>query len=216
MKPLFVIEHLEPEIGKWLYMEYVHTSEIIGKKRLVFTNVKNQKDIELLSKLGTVKRESFAEIFTPEKTIILDPKASKELSPEDFGGKEAVVIGGILGDDPPKGRTRKLVTARLPNATVRNLGKEQFSIDGAAYMAKLVSEGKRIEEIPVKKGLTIKLNRFAEIYLPYAYPLKEGKPVISEGLIEYLRSESIVKDEEELLRNVGSKKAAKEFIRLLK
>ena len=216
MKPLFVIEHLEPEIGKWLYMEYMHTSEIVGKKRLVFTNVKNQKDIELLSKLGTVKRESFAEIFTPEKTIILDPKASKKLRPEDFGGKEAVVIGGILGDDPPKGRTRKLVTARLPNATVRNLGKEQFSIDGAAYVAKLVSEGKRIEEIPVKKGLTIKLNRFAEIYLPYAYPLKEGKPVISEGLIEYLRSESIVKDEEELLRNVGSKKASKEFIRLLK
>ena len=107
------------------------------------------------------------------------------------------------------------MTVRLPKATVRNLGKEQFSIDGAAYMAKLVSKGKRIEEIPVKKGLTIKLNRFAEIYLPYAYPLKEGKPVISEGLIEYLRSESIVKDEEELLGNVGSKKAAKEFMHLL-
>ena len=215
MKPLFVIEHLEPEIGKWLYIEYMHASEIVEKKRLMFTNVKNQRDIKLLSKLGTVKRESFAGIFTSEKTIILDPKASKKLRPEDFEGKEAVVIGGILGDDPPKGRTRKLVTVRLPNATVRNLGKEQFSIDGAAYVAKLVSEGKRIEEIPVKKGLTIKLNRFAEIYLPYAYPLKEEKPIISEALIEYLRSESIVKDEEELLRNVGSKEAAKEFIRLL-
>ena len=88
MKPLFIIEHLEPEIGKWLYMEYKHTSEIIGKKRLVFTNVKNQKDIELLSKLGTVKRESFAEIFAPEKTIILDPKASKKLRPEDFEEKK--------------------------------------------------------------------------------------------------------------------------------
>lgn len=201
MRPLFVIEHLEPEIGKWLYIEYMHASEIVEKKQLVFTNIKNQRDIKLLSKLGTVKRESFAEIFTSEKTIILDPKAPKKLRPEDFEGKEAVVIGGILGDHPPKGRTQKLVTARLPNATIRNLGREQFSIDGAVYIAKLVSEGKRIEEIPLKKGVIIELNEYIEIYLPYAYPLKEGKPVIHGTLIEYLRSENIVKDEEELLRN---------------
>ena len=201
MKPLFVVEHLEPEIGKWLYIEYMHASEIVEKKRLMFTNVKNQRDIKLLSKLGTVKRESFAEIFTPEKTIILDPKAPKKLRPEDFEGKEAVVIGGILGDHPPKGRTKKLVTAKLPDATIRNLGREQFSIDGAVYIAKLVSEGKRIEEIPLKKGVIIELNEYVEIYLPYAYPLKEGKPVIHRALIEYLRSENIVKDEEELLRN---------------
>ncbi len=207
MKPFFVIEHLEPEIGKWLYIEYMHASEIVGKKRLIFTNVKPQRDIELLSKLGTVKRESFAEIFAPEKTIILDPQAPKKLKPEDFEGKETVVIGGILGDHLPKGRTKKLVTAKLPDATIRSLGREQFSIDGAVYMAKLVSEGKRLEEIPFKKGITIELNEYAEIYLPYAYPLKGEKPVIHKALIEYLRSENIVKDEEELLKNDCSKES---------
>ncbi|RLI20708.1 hypothetical protein DRO54_05570 [Candidatus Bathyarchaeota archaeon] len=200
MKPLFVIEHLELEIGKWLYIEYMHASEIVGKGRLVFTNVKNPRDARLLSKLGKIKHESFAEIFSSEEIIILDPKAPNELTPEDFTGKEAVIIGGILGDYPPRGRTAKLVTAKLPTATVRNIGEEQFSIDGAVYIAKLVSEGKRLEEIPVIKGLTIKLSENAEIFLPYAYPLKSNLPVIHKDLIEYLRSEEIVRDEERLLK----------------
>ncbi|HDI12220.1 MAG TPA: hypothetical protein ENF63_01355 [Candidatus Bathyarchaeota archaeon] len=200
MNLLFVIEHLEPEIGKWLYIEYMHTSEIAGKDKLMFTNVKNSKDAELLSKLGTVKHESFARIFAPEKIIILDPKASKKLRPEDFMGKEAVIIGGILGDYPPRGRTEKLVAAKLPTATIRNIGREQFSIDGAVYMAKLVGEGRKLEEIPIMNGLTIKLNEHAEIFLPYAYPLKGKRPVIHKDLIEYLRSEEIIRDEERLLK----------------
>lgn len=200
MNLLFVIEHLEPEVGKWLYIEYLHASEIVGKNRLIFTNVRKPEDAKILSKLGRVKKESFAEIFPPEKIIILDPKASRRLEPEDFRDKEAIIIGGILGDHPPKGRTKKLVTAKCPNAAVRSLGKDQFSIDGAVYVAKLVSEGKRLEEIPVMKGLTIKLNEYAEIFLPYAYPLKNNEPVIHKSLIEYLRSEEIVKDEEKLLK----------------
>jgi len=137
-----------------------------------------------------------------KKNIILDPKASKRLEPDNFRDKKAVIIGGILGDHPPRGRTQKLVTAKLPDAAVRNLGKEQFSIDGAVYMAKLVSEGKRIEEIPLKRGLTIKLNEYAEVYLPFAYPLNGGRPVIHRALIQYLRSEKIVKYEEKLLRSI--------------
>jgi len=199
MELLFVIEHLEPKIGKWLYIEYKHASEIVGKSRLIFTNVKNGEDAETLSRFGIVRNEIFAEIFAPEKIIVLDPKASKKLSPEDFTGKEAVVIGGILGDHPPKGRTQKLVTAKLPSATVRSLGDEQFSIDGAVYLTKVVSEGKKLEEVSIKKGLTIRLNEYAEVYLPYAYPLKDGKPVISKELIDYLCSDKIIRDEEKLL-----------------
>ena len=113
--------------------------------------------------------------------------------------KRQVVIGGILGDHPPKGRTQKLVTAKLPSATVRSLGDEQFSIDGAVYLTKVVSEGKKLEEVSIKKGLTIRLNEYAEVYLPYAYPLKDGKPVISKELIDYLCSDKIIRDEEKLL-----------------
>ena len=196
---LFVIEHLEPEVGRWLYIEYMHSSEIVGKSKIMFTNVKNRNAALLLSKLGKTQFKSFAEIFNPEEVVILDPQAQKLLTPEDFKGKRAVIIGGILGDHPPKGRTQKLVTAKLPSATVRSLGDEQFSIDGAVYLAKVVSEGKKLEEVSIKKGLTIRLNEYAEVCLPYAYPLKDGKPVISKELIDYLCSDKIIRDEEKLL-----------------
>jgi len=199
-KPIFVIENLEPKIGKWLLFEYENAMEIVGKNSLLFTNVKKESDQQKLIRFGAVEEKSAAEIFNSEKVIVLDPKAKLALKPEDFAGKEAVVIGGILGDHPPKGRTSKLLTKHFPKATVRNIGKWQFSIDGAVYVAKLVSEGKPLEAIPVKKGLSLGLSEHAEIYLPYAYPLKDGKPVISQKLVAYLCSEEIVKDEEKLLK----------------
>ncbi len=203
IKPIFVIEHLEPEIGKWLLCEYENASEIVGKKRLLFTSVKKKGDAAKLPRLGKVEEKSAAEIFSPEKVIILDPKAEDPLKPEDFVGKEAIIIGGILGDHPPKGRTRKLLTRRFPKATARNIGKDQFSIDGVVYVAKLVSEGTPLEKIPVKKGLSLRLNEYAEIYLPYAYPLRDGKPVISQKLVAYLCSDQIVEDEEKIFKKYG-------------
>ncbi|MBS7624263.1 MAG: SAM-dependent methyltransferase [Candidatus Bathyarchaeia archaeon] len=197
---LFVIEHLESEVGRWLYFEYENSSRIVGRDKLVFTNVRRAEDARILSGLGTVKYESFIEIFSPEKIIILDPKARERLRSEDFAGREAVIIGGILGDHPPKGRTRKLITSRAPTATSRNIGRGQFSIDGAVYVAKLVSMGVKLEDIPVKRGLRIKMSDKAEIYLPYMYPLHDGKPVISDELIKYLISDEIVRDEEIILR----------------
>ncbi|MCS7124004.1 MAG: SAM-dependent methyltransferase [Candidatus Bathyarchaeota archaeon] len=199
-KLIFVIEHLEPELGKWLIFEYEHVSEIVGKDRLMFTNVKKTGEWQLLSRFGMVEEKSAAEIFNHGKVIILDPKAEHPLKPEDFAGKEAVIVGGILGDHPPKGRTRKLLTKRFPKAMVRHIGRWQFSIDGAVYVAMLVSEGTPLEAIPVKKGLTLKLNGHGEVYLPYAYPLRDGKPLISQRLVAYLCSNEIVKDEERLLK----------------
>jgi ribosome biogenesis SPOUT family RNA methylase Rps3 len=182
----FVIEHLELEISTWLQIEYAHSSEIVGKNRLIFTNVKSETDKAKLSSLGTVKEQSFAKIYKQKEIVILDPKAKLPLKIEDLTDKKAVVIGGILGDNPPKGRTKLLITKLCPKAIVRNIGKSQFTIDGAAYIAKLVSEGFKLEEIPVKKGLIIKLSENHAIYLPYAYPLKDGKPLIHKTLIEYL------------------------------
>jgi ribosome biogenesis SPOUT family RNA methylase Rps3 len=184
----FVIEHLEAVMGKWLLIEYRHVSKIANEKRLIFTNVKRKSHALKLSRIGTVRQESFTQIFRPEELIILDPKAYFPLRTEDFNNKSAVIVGGILGDHPPKGRTHTLITKRCPKATIRNLGKAQFSIDSAVYMAKLVSEGTPLEKIPIKKGLTIKVSENHFIHLPYAYPIKNGKPLISKELINYLLS----------------------------
>ncbi|MEM2394528.1 MAG: SAM-dependent methyltransferase [Candidatus Bathyarchaeia archaeon] len=200
MGTLFVIEHLEPEISKWLLYEYAHAFRIVGKDHLMFTNVKKREDCERLSRFGFVEEKSAIKIFSQEEVIILDPKAEKPLNPQDFKEKAVVVVGGILGDHPPRGRTYKLITKHFRNASARNLGKHQFAIDGAVYVAKLVSQGTPLETIPIKKGLTLKLGENAEIYLPYAYPLKDGKPIISQKLVRYLCSNQIVRDEERLLK----------------
>ncbi|MCS7096471.1 MAG: SAM-dependent methyltransferase [Nitrososphaerota archaeon] len=200
MKPIFVIEHLEPELSKWLLYEYAHASQIVGKDNLLFTNVKVEKAALKLRKLGGVEEKAAAEIFPPDKVIVLDPRAEHPLKPDDVLNIETVIIGGILGDHPPKGRTFSLITSRFSGAAARNLGRDQFSIDGAIYVAKLVSQGVPLEQIPIKRGLRLRLNEYAEVYLPYAYPLKDGKPVISRKLIAYLRSERIVRDEEKLIK----------------
>ncbi|MEM3601189.1 MAG: SAM-dependent methyltransferase [Candidatus Bathyarchaeia archaeon] len=187
---LFVIEHLEPKMGKWLTIEYKHASQIVGKNRLLFANVKKKTHAFKLSKFGSVRPESFAELFHPREIIILDMKASNPLTIKDFAGKKAVIVGGILGDHPPKGRTFTLITSRAPEASARNLGKFQFGIDGAIYMAKGVSEGIPLEEIPIKRSLTIKASETHFIHLPYAFPVREGKTIISQELIEHLLSET--------------------------
>ncbi|MEM2534951.1 MAG: hypothetical protein QXD12_04010, partial [Candidatus Nezhaarchaeales archaeon] len=89
------------------------------------------------------------------------------------------------------GRTRKLITLRAPEAAARNLGKGQFSIDGAIYMALKVAQGVELSDIPVADSLTLKCGDL-EIYLPFSYPLVNGKPVISPKLIDCLLKTDIV------------------------
>ena len=202
----FVIEHLEEEIGKWLYIEYKHASEIVGRENLMFTNVKRVEDRNLLSEFGEVEARSFRDVFRQDEVVILDLKAERKLVTSDFYGKKAVVIGGILGDNPPRGRTQRHLSNLCPKAVKRNLGRKQFSIDGAVYVAKMVSEGIPLEAIRVVDGLNIKVDEFVEIYLPYVYPLNDGKPVIHEELVKYLSSEDVVRDEEVLLKEENEEK----------
>ena len=189
MSLLFVIEHLEPRLSKWILIEYEHASMIVGRDKLVFTNVK--KGFKTLERLGRVYRESAVELFDHEDTIVLDPKAGRPLEPSDFDYARTVVVGGILGDHPPRGRTFSLITSKMKRARARGLGDGQFSIDGAIYMALKVASGARLSEIPVANSLTLKCGDL-EIRLPFCYPLVDGKPVISPKLIDYLLRTDIV------------------------
>jgi ribosome biogenesis SPOUT family RNA methylase Rps3 len=184
---LFVIEHLEPKLSEWLRIEYSHAARIVGRKRLLITNVKKKSEFRKLAKIAHVEHESAREMFKHHEFIVLDPRARKKLSPHDFQSKKAVIIGGILGDDPPLGRTRELLTKTLQKTPTRNLGKKQLSIDGATYVAKRVSEGKLLRDIPLQHGLEIQVSEVYSIFLPYAFPLARGKPLISSELISYLK-----------------------------
>ena len=174
-----VIENLEP-LGRWVLAEYRHSYQIAGDMLLI-TNAE-------IDGLPSTRRR-FYEVFDPSKTIILDPKAELKLTRDDLDGVEAVVIGGILGDHPPKGRTWELLTSKFPQAKARNLGPLQLPIDNAVLVTKLIYEGRRLEDIPIVRGLKIKcklLGSQEETVLPFGYVILNGRPFVSDEVLKIL------------------------------
>lgn len=185
--PYLVIEHLE-EISDWLWLEYKHVSEW-WKEGLIFTNVL-PGEREKLAKLGSVIGESVTRFpFDRSKIIVLDLQAEEELKPEDIDDDTIIVVGGILGDAVPRGRTKEFITSKMEGVKVRHIGKPQFSIDGASIVARLIADGKRLEEIEYELNPTIKLDEFSEITLHYAVPKLDGKLLLTPGLIELQKRE---------------------------
>lgn len=203
-KIVFVIEHLEPVLTRWMLLEYRHASMIVGKESLVFTNVGRPEWRKRLEALGTVYEQSVADVFRGKRLLVLDPSAGKMLEPGDFAVVDAVVVGGIMGDHPPKGRTWSLLTSRLENPVARSLGDKQLSIDGAVYVAHRVMLGKRLVEIPLVEGVEIELEPLPgvrrSLRLPFAYPLVDGKPLLAPGLEDHLRR-TLLYEEHRLLES---------------
>jgi len=157
--------------------------------KLIFTNVLPEER-EKLAKLGSVICESVTKFpLDRSKVIVLDLQAEEELRPEDITEDTILVIGGILGDAVPKGRTREFITSKMEGVKVRHIGKPQFSIDGASIVTKLIAEGMKLEEIEYMESPTIKLDEFSEITLHYAVPKLNGKLLLTPGLIELQKRE---------------------------
>ncbi|ASJ02119.1 hypothetical protein A3L09_01960 [Thermococcus profundus] len=199
--PYLIIEHLE-EVSEWLWLEYSHVVQWWGNK-LIFTNVR-EDEREKLAKLGSVITESVTKFpFDRSKLIVLDLQAKEELKPEDIEEDTMIVVGGILGDAVPRGRTREFITSKMEGVKVRHIGKPQYSIDGASIVAKLIANGKRLDEIEYEENPTIRLDEFSEITLHYAVPKLDGKLLLTPGLIDlqkrelgYTEAEEEISDEE--------------------
>jgi ribosome biogenesis SPOUT family RNA methylase Rps3 len=184
MKPIFIIEHLEPRVWKWCTYEYEHISKIVGKKNLWFTNIKRKN--KSLEKFGKVFKQSVKEMNL-KNVCVLDPEADKTLSPAEANNFDYVVFGGILGDYPPRKRTKKELTKFLPNAEKRNIGKRQLATDNAVYVVHEIIKGKYFSDLKFKQGVTIKINKIESTDLPFRYALVDGKPLISEKVVNYLK-----------------------------
>lgn len=208
-KPLVIIEHLEPILTKWVYLEYRHVSMLVGRDHLIITNVTDEKARNELNELGRVYKKSIRILIDEiehDKAIILEPQATRRLEPNDFDTSEIIVIvGGIMGDNPPKGRTWKLLTSELMGRAIpRSLGPRQLSVDGAVYVALQIASGRKLDEIPLTENIEVEVTSPFPgmkniVVLPFAYPLINGKPLLAPGLVEYLKHE-IVLDEDEIIR----------------
>jgi ribosome biogenesis SPOUT family RNA methylase Rps3 len=142
--PVYIIEHLEPRLWKWCMIEYEHISENVGKDNLWFTNVK--KGSKKLEKYGKVMKES-VKAMNLKNACILDPEAQATLTPEESSSFDYFIFGGILGDSPPRKRTRERLTQFMKGIEMRNIGKKQFSTDNAVFVTKEIAGGKRLEKM---------------------------------------------------------------------
>ena len=181
-KPIYIIEHLEPELFEWCLIEYEHISEIIGRENLWFTNIK-LKDVKKLSSFGKVFSESVRNMKL-NNACVLDPEATFTLEPsKNF---DYYIFGGILGDYPPRKRTGNELTKFISNAEARNIGKEQMSTDNAVFTVKEIASGKKFSELKFTDNATIEINEFESVDLPYRYNLVDGKPFMSKKIKNYL------------------------------
>lgn len=72
-----------------------------------------------------------------ERVCLLDPKAEKVIAPEDADKFDVFLYGGILGDDPPRDRTKEL---RKLGFEGRHLDTVQMTTDTALGVTKKVVE----------------------------------------------------------------------------
>ncbi len=191
----FIIEHLEPELFEWCFIEYEHISEIVGNNNLVFTNIKNKDNQNKLRKLGNVFNEKFSELneklnFNKNKICILSQYAKKTLETNDKNRFEYFVFGGILGDKPAKRRTGDILKELKDNKIKfeeRNLGSAQMPTDNAVYASKKILDGAKLNDLKFIDEVEVQINENESVSLPFRYIVDNNNLIISEKLVEHLR-----------------------------
>ena len=183
----YVIEQIDPEMFEWCIVEYLNAASAVGKENFMVTNV-GEQDVSGLSGIET-KKEKVGEMGL-KRVCVLDPEAEEELVPEDAEKYDYLVFGGILGHYPPQSRTRNLV---VESADRRNLGKDQMTTDNAVMTAKQIMTGKKISELEFVQDFVIDIEKNEDtgageqILLPFKYVIIDGKPFISDEIIEYVK-----------------------------
>ena len=188
MNQVFIIEHLEPEVFPWCLIEYKHVSQIVGKENIWFCNLVGKRGASALAPYGRCLLKSVRTLApTLKNACVLDPAAKKTLGPKECGVFEYFIFGGILGDYPPRQRTKEELTPLLPRATVRNIGKEQMSTDNAVLVVHEIIQGKKLKDLQFQDGIEIEINNVESVQLPYRYRIINRAPFVSPELILYLK-----------------------------
>jgi ribosome biogenesis SPOUT family RNA methylase Rps3 len=100
----YIVEHLDDELGPWSELEYLtiaKESHQAGAK-FCLSSVPSALVLPAALKYAagfTADERSVETLYTDNKTrvCLLDPSATKELSPEDGDSFDVFLFGGILG-----------------------------------------------------------------------------------------------------------------------
>lgn len=100
----YIVEHLDDELGPWSELEYItiaKESHMAGAKFCLSSVPPSLVLPEALKAVPgfTADGNSVEDLYAADKSrvCLLDPSASKELSPEDGDTFDVFLFGGILG-----------------------------------------------------------------------------------------------------------------------
>ncbi|KAF2833598.1 DUF431-domain-containing protein [Ophiobolus disseminans] len=192
----FVVEHLDPELEAWSSLEYLtiaNESQASGARFLlssVPTSLQLPANLQHVEGLN-VETRGIEEIYADkkDKVCLLDPAASKDLSPEDGDTFEVFLFGGILGDDPPRDRTSEL---RKKGYQGRRLGPVQMTTDTAVRVTRIVVQDRvPVEKISFIDNPELKINKNESTQMPFRYVKgDDGRPIMPEGMVDLIIRDS--------------------------
>jgi len=199
---LIVVEHMEEYPTRWLIEEYSIAMNEAYKSGTLFL-IAGVKDPSLASILARRKipwtREHSWDLYDLPGTIVLDMWASRNLDPHEAESARIFVIGGIMGDYPPRGRGR-LLSCHYDWSSIRKIGDKQMSIHTTVWALGQIMRGTPAGKLPLcdeQASFELDLGfSTVEITLPFAYPCdKNGRPNIPEKIRRIL-ARGIIWDEE--------------------
>ncbi|RDL37928.1 putative DUF431-containing protein [Venustampulla echinocandica] len=192
----YIVEHLDDELGPWSELEYVtiaKESHMAGAKFCLSSVPPSLVLPEALKVVPgfTADGNSVEDLYAADKSrvCLLDPSASKELSPEDGDTFDVFLFGGILGDDPPRDRTSEL---RKKGFEGRRLGPKQMTTDTAVRVTRIVVQEKTpLEKIPYTDYPELRINKNESTEMPFRYVTSEkGEPIMPEGMVDLIKKDS--------------------------
>jgi len=203
-KRYVLLEHMEEKPTRWLLAEYAEARDAARRAgmELVVTGAGDPVLQALLDREGIPWIPAHAwEVADRPGTIVLDMWAQQDLEPLEAGAACCFVVGGIMGDYPPRMRGILLSWA-FDWASTRRMGREQMTIHTAVWAVGEIVSGVPVDQLPLGVGGVVEVETplgRVEVELPYAYPLGEdGRPRVPERVARIL-SRGVLWDEEEML-----------------
>ncbi|KAF4986912.1 hypothetical protein FDECE_15694 [Fusarium decemcellulare] len=186
----FIVEHLDPELGPWSELEYLAIATETQATRGSFILSSLPPAFKVPADLAsnpafTAEQRGVEELYAANKSrvCLLDPAASKDLSPEDGDTFDAFLFGGILD------RTSEL---RKKGFEGRRLGPKQMTTDTAVRVTRIVVQDKvPLGEVSYLDFPELKFNEHESTEMPFRYVKGEdGKPIMPKGMIDLIRKDA--------------------------
>lgn len=201
----YIIEHMEEGFSEWVILEYAQILRDVGSDNLLLSLPAGTQEKDIPPKLKEMglkwSSKGLAEItegipgwepLRDGRVCLLDPRAAKDLQPEDVDRFDYFVFGGILGDHPPRDRTTELNRAYPGLLVGRRLGDKQMTTDTAIRTTQIiVKDQEKFEDIKFIDYPEFRFSKKEATEMPFRYVLdQDGNPILPEGMLALIKKDS--------------------------